>query len=164
MLEILVGYAIATLSSIALQSSKTMPSLEDKIPALYWIGWLDFVDTCKPYACDTCPFATENKEDGYGANSADPSEGYYNCGLLNKKVWGENPDCTSENWREEIKKEVLQIASYEIQSLIKREVIIAAIKDKKSEIVKCMGHPDIKVYEFEMMFDRFLKYLESEEG
>lgn len=69
-----------------------------------------------PYECCDCPFGTPDP-DSSPPNYADPGEGNYLCALLGAAevskrnhdkrcwtygrptVWGENPKCTSDDWR-----------------------------------------------------------------
>lgn len=47
-----------------------------------------------PWHCQGCPFAGED------------AEPYYACGLLGKRVWGVNPDCTEDDWRNRAREEL----------------------------------------------------------
>lgn len=48
-----------------------------------------------PFDCSYCPFnASTNDAEDEIAN--DPSEAIYICPILQKEVWGENPECEDE--------------------------------------------------------------------
>lgn len=55
-----------------------------------------------PMWCVGCPFGTA-KDD---VNPSDPSEGSYQCELLDKVVWGEDPECGIHHWAGKMKKEL----------------------------------------------------------
>lgn len=70
------------------------------------------------YSCEDCPFALtgpmdidmrrpfdQNEFGGWNGNT-DRSEAYYQCGLLDKVVWGEYPPCNQFDWQAEAKKEL----------------------------------------------------------
>jgi hypothetical protein len=106
-----------------------MKNFKLKAPALwvtyfnseYYIG----IEIGSPSGCHVCPFATEhdiNNPYREIPNYADPDEGWYDCSLLNKqRIWGETPECSSDNWREKAKKEIEEIAEYSISREIKEE-------------------------------------------
>ena len=56
--------------------------------------------------CSECPFSFPHLNE-WGAgdiNFADPDEGHYNCGLIDKqKIWGENPECADGDWQNWLK-------------------------------------------------------------
>lgn len=57
---------------------------------------------CPPWGCSECPLSSNPKD----VNDADPDEGYYTCGLLNRRVWGEEPLCKPDDWQQEALKEL----------------------------------------------------------
>lgn len=101
-----------------------MQTLREKAPAL----WTIFFESHSPIqlesfaGCARCPFSEEYGEWGERPNAADPDEGYYNCHLLDvQKIWGENPRCTAENWRNKAATEIEVIANFDIQQEIVEE-------------------------------------------
>jgi len=55
-----------------------------------------------PMWCVGCPFGTAKEP----INQSDPSEGNYQCELLNKVVWGEDPECRMLHWSSKAKEEL----------------------------------------------------------
>ena len=54
-----------------------------------------------PDGCSECPFA----RDGEDVNPSDPDEGHYQCALLSRRVWGEDPKCNFPDWQREARSE-----------------------------------------------------------
>lgn len=50
------------------------------------------IQVVAPGTCEDCPFEYKTREP-YNEIWNDPSEAHYICELLNKEVWGENPEC-----------------------------------------------------------------------
>ncbi len=84
---------------------EVMEKLRTLYPTLYRALVFDYdcsleIDGC-PNEChqfdNKCRFAKYDS-DPEAFNKADPGEGYYQCSLLNERVWGENPKCTKEQW------------------------------------------------------------------
>jgi hypothetical protein len=57
---------------------------------------------------DVCPFAvTPSYEERAGGDvSNDRAEAHYDCRLLGRKVWGEDPPCTEVQWRARAREEL----------------------------------------------------------
>jgi hypothetical protein len=119
-----------------------MKTLKEKAPALWTIFFKSYalVQLERPYGCSDCIFAKEHGGWDSQPNPADRDEGYYDCQLINKeKIWGENPQCTSDNWREKGEQEVGAIAEFTIQQELINEAADAliyefakALKDEKN--------------------------------
>lgn len=66
----------------------------------------------RPSECCHCPFATAEVRLHDEPNPADPGEGHYECALLDRTgrdaVWGEEPVCSSEDWRAKARDELGQ--------------------------------------------------------
>lgn len=72
----------------------------EKMPALHRVLNNQFA---RPDGCSDCPFAF-NPQD---VNYADPDEGHYDCKLLQKEaIWGEEPECEGDDWRERARDEL----------------------------------------------------------
>ena len=47
--------------------------------------------------CTDCPLLA-TQPDAETLSLCDRSEAHYHCGLFDKQVWGESPECTWEQW------------------------------------------------------------------
>ena len=101
-----------------------MKNLKAKAPALWAIffdkGWghSRLVEINPPSGCSDCPFASESEE----VNPYSRDEGRYDCALLGKeKIWGEEPQCGSDDWRGQGQQEIEAIAQHDIRREIKEE-------------------------------------------
>ena len=62
-----------------------------------------------PWGCAECPFSSVNPNEPE-PNYCDPDEGYYDCALIGeRKIWGEGPKCTGDQWRERARQELAAI-------------------------------------------------------
>ena len=74
------------------------------------------VEALVPYTCDECPFGVYNDKSEINIrNKWDHSSYYrihtekaeYKCSLLNKdNIWGDNPECKDDDWRDRACEEV----------------------------------------------------------
>lgn len=77
-------------------------------PALRYLLTGDVANPGDSYgACANCSFATVDAAAEYPPNSSDPDEGYYDCALLGRRhIWGENPQCSIEDWQRRAREEL----------------------------------------------------------
>lgn len=84
---------------------------------------LDINPPCCTGYGEVCPFASLDEPEGYFgpySSNTDEAEAHYHCKLLNKRVWGENPECEAKDWDRvlKLKEEMLKLAGDRISKIL----------------------------------------------